>query len=362
MRKLFTYNRNYGDDSFNNLVDCALDLARATFDGKKAADYNDKNAELLAAIGKYAVKGTPYEARYEAEKLDCFKSPMVNKNQAVRDNFNAVIAQIVSAYTPEVVNEDLERYIAEVKQVGYGDTARFVIESNALFKVNQKAEGVKKGVDEPMYDTEYTLHAHPITISTHIDWYPFAAGIFDMGNFALKVARSFEAYIFLKAVKGMTQATTKFGAAYTANGVTPTLWGTLKQRVRAANGGIGVIAIGTEVALSNCSLGGNYQVEIGEEMNKVGYLDQYLSVPLIALKNVLIPNTTNGSATLALPDNLIYFVPVAGDKPVKILFEGNEVTVEFNAKETSDSRMGIDVTMRVGISAICGAKFGTIQL
>lgn len=362
MRKLFAYNRNYGDDSFNNLVDCGLELARASFEGKKGSEYEEKNAELLAAIGKYAVRGTPHEARYEAEKLDCFKSPMVNKNQTVRDNFNAVIAQIVSAYVPEVVNEDLERYIAEIKQVGYGDTARFQIESNALFKVNQKAEGVKKAVDEPMYDNEYTLHAHPITISTHIDWYPFAAGVFDMGKFALKIARSFEAYIFLKAVKGMTQATTLYGASYTVNGVTPTLWGTLKQRVRAANGGIGVIAIGTEVALSNVSLGGNYQVEIGEEMNKVGYLDQYLGVPLIALKNVLIPNTTNTSASLALPDDLIYFVPVAGDKPVKILFEGNEVAVTYNADETSDNRMGIDVTMRVGISAICGAKFGTVDL
>ena len=362
MRKLFAYNRNYGDEAFNNLIDCSLDLARATFDGKKAEDYSDKNKELLAAIGKYAVTGTVHAARYEAEGLDCFKSPMVHQNQAVRDNFNAVIAQIVSAYVPEVVNDDLERYLAEVKQVGYGDTARFILESNALFKVNQKAEGVRKAVDEPMYDTEYTLHAHPITISTHIDWYPFAAGIFDMGNFALKIARSFEAYIFLKAVKGMTQATTKYGAAYTINGVTPTLWGNLKQKVRAANGGIGVVAIGTEVALSNCNLGGNYQVEIGEEMNKVGYLDQYLGVPLIALKNVLIPNTANTTADLALPDDIMYFVPVAGDKPVKILFEGNEVAVTFNANETSDNRMGIDVTMRVGISAICGAKFGTVDL
>lgn len=362
MRKYFAYNRQVGDEAFNTLVDCTLDLARASFEGKKASDYEEKNKELCAAMGKQAVRGTPYEAKYEAEGLAAFNSTMVRNNQTVRDNFNAVISQVVTAIVPEVVNDEFERYIAEIHQVGYGDTARFILESNDLFKVNQKAEGVRKGVDQPMYDNEYTVHAHPIEISTHIDWYPFAAGVFDMGNFALKIARSFEAYIFLKAIKGMATASTKFGAAYAANGVTPQLWGTLKARVSAANGGMKVIAIGTEIALSNVSLTGNFQVEIGEEMNKVGYLNQYLGVPIIAVKNVLVPGTTNSTADLALADNIIYMVPVAGDRPVKIVFEGNEVAVMYNPLETSDVRLGLTITMRVGVAAICGSKYGTITL
>ena len=362
MRKYFAYNRDLYDESVNNLVDCSLDLARATFEGKKAADYEEKNKELLAAIAKHTLTNTPFEALYEAEGLKSFNRSTVRNNQQVRDNFNAVLAQVVTAIVPEVVNDEYERYIAEIHQVGYGETARFKIESNDLFKVNQKAEGVRKGVDQPMYDNEYTVNAHPVEISTHIDWYPFAAGVFDMGNFALKIARSFSAYIFLKAIKGMAAAETKFGAAYAANGVTPQLWGDLRQKVMAANGGMNIIAIGTEVALSNCELGGNFQIAIGEEMNKVGYLSQYLNTPLIAIKNVLVPGTTNSTATLALDNHKIYFVPVAGDKPVKILFEGNEVAVTYDPKETSDVRMGITVTMRIGISAICGSKFGTINV
>jgi hypothetical protein len=361
MKKLFAYNRQE-DEAFNSLVDCALDLARASFEGKRASDYDEKNKALLEGFAKRGVQGTSYADAYEAKGLAAYHSSMLHNNQNVRDNFNAVISQVITALVPEVVNNDFQNYIAEIHQVGYGDTARFIIESNDLFKVNAKAEGIRRGVDQPMYDNEYTVHAHPITISTHIDWYPFAAGVFDMGNFMLKIARSFEAYIFLKAIKGMTQASTKFGAAFTTNGVTPQLWGTLKQRVSAANGGMNVIAIGTEIALSNCSLAGNYQVQIGEEMNKVGYLDQYLSTPLIALKNVLVPGTTNGAATLAIADDVIYMIPVGGQRPVKIVFEGNEVSVAFNPAESSDLRMGIDVTLRVGIGVICGPKFGTIEL
>lgn len=361
MKKFFNYTKQ-SDEAFNSLVNCTIELARACYEGNKPADYEEKNRELLEAMGKKAVEGTRYEADFEANGLEIYKKPMVKNNTTVRDNFNAVIAQVVTCIVPEVVNDTFSNFIAEVHQVGYGDTARFIIESNDLFKVNSKAEGVRKGVDQPMFDEEITLNAKPVTIDCAIDWYPFAAGIFDMGNFALKIGRSFMAYIFLKAVKGMTQATSAYGTAYQINGVNTQLWGTLRERVSAANGGMSVIAIGTAVALANCSLLGNYQIQIGEEMNRVGYLDQYLGVPLIGLHNVLVPGTTNTTGTLALPDDKIYMIPVGGSRPVKILFEGDEVSVSFNPEETSDKRYGISVEMRVGIEAIVGAKYGTVNL
>ena len=360
MKKFFQYTPV--DEAFNSLVDNNLDLARQAYSGKKASDYADKNRELLEAMGARMAEGTRFEAKFEAEGLAMFKNPTVNRNSDIRENFNLVIAQVINAIVPEVVNESFESYLAEIKQIGYGDTAVFQIESNDLFKVNAKGEGVRKGVDQPMFDDEITVIPSALTVDASIDWYPFAAGIFDMGNFALKIARSYEAYIFIKVVQGMVAAESTFGAAYTTNGVTPTLWGTLRERVSAANGGMNVVAIGTAVALSNVSLGGNFQVEIGEEMNKVGYLDQYLGTPLIGLKNVLLPGTTNGSATLALDDHKIYMIPVGGTKPVKIVFEGNEVAVTFNPDETSDRRYGISVELRVGISAVCGSKYGTINI
>lgn len=361
MIRTFNYRRS-SDEVFNSLVDETLQLARAKFAGTEVADYAEKNRNLLNAMGKKAIEGTRYEADFEAEGLKTFLRPNVKNNSTVRDNFNAVIAEVATAIVPEVVNGDFERFVAETHQGGWGETARFIIESNDLFKVNRKAEGVRKGVDQPMYDDEITVNAEPLTIDAHIDWYPFAAGEFDMGNFALKIARSFEAYIFLKVIKGMTAAMSEFGAAYATNGVTPQLFGNLRDRVSAANGGMNVIALGTTVALSNLNMGGNFQVEIGEEMNKVGYLSQYLQVPTFALHNVIVPGTTNGAATLALDDRKIFLVPVAGRKPVKIYFEGNEISVSFNPDETSDKRYGISVEMRIGISAVCSSKYGVINL
>lgn len=361
MMSMFNYNRT-SDAEFNALVENAVDLAKQRLSGNIPADYEANKNALNVAIGKKIVENTRYAADFETEGNKVFLNPMVQNSTTVRENFNAVIAQITTVIVPEVSNDAFSRFIAEVHQVGWGETARFIIESNDLFKVNEKAEGVRRGVDQPMFDNEITLDARPIEISTHIDWYPFAAGVFDFGAWALKIGRSFAAYIFLKAVKGMTAATTAYGAAYTINGVTPLLFTTLKERVEAANGGMPVLCIGTAAALSNLSLSGNFQVQIGEEMNKVGYLDQYLGTPLIGIHNVLVPGTTNGAATLVLPNDIMYLVPAAGQKPVKILFEGNQTTVSAEPKECSDKRYGIVVEMRVGIQAIVGPKYGTIDL
>ena len=212
MRKIFNYTRTE-DEKFNEIVDCSLDLARASYEKNKPADYNEKNHDLVEALGKKMAEGSRYEAKFESEGLAMYKNPMVNKDPTIRGNFDVILSQIVTAIVPEVVNDVFEGYIAEIHQVGFGDTASFVIESNDLFKVNQKAEGVRKGIDQPMFDDEFTVNAHPITIDCAIDWYPFAAGKFDMGNFAMKIGRSFSAYIFLKAVKGMIAASSGFGAA-----------------------------------------------------------------------------------------------------------------------------------------------------
>lgn len=163
MERFFNYTKS-ADTAFNSLVDCTLDLARSCYAGNKPADYVNKNRELLEAMGKKAVEGTRYEADFEAEGLALYNKPMVKNNSTVRDNFNAVIAQVVNAIVPEVTNDTFSRFIAEVHQVGYGDTARFIIESNDLFKVNSKAEGVRKGVDQPMFDDEITVNARPLTI------------------------------------------------------------------------------------------------------------------------------------------------------------------------------------------------------
>ena len=370
MIKQFSYNASAVDAQGINIIEGALALARQTYEKAKDSDYDAKNIVLCNTMAKYAISDTKFAARIEslpeeeqgeaARKL--FGESMVRNNPTVKANFEIVLAQVVNAIIPEVNNDIFSRFIAEVRQVGFGDTALFKIESNDLFAVKEIAEGVRDGVSQPMYDDEFTVNCHPVHIQTHIDWYPFVSGRFDMGYFAVKVARSFAAYIFLKSINGLAQATTLYGAAYQINGIAADDWTELAEKVRAANGGMSVVAIGTRTALSSAVLNGNYQVEVGLEMQKTGFLDQFQGVPLLAIDNVLVPGTTNSTAQLALASDRIWMIPVGGDKPVKIVFEGDQISLTEEPKETTDVRLGLNVNLRLGVSAIVGSKCGTVLL
>lgn len=84
--------------------------------------------------------------------------------------------------------------------------------------------------------------------------------------------------------------------------------------------------------------------------------------PIIAIDNVLVPGTTNTTAKLALDNKVLYMIPAAGDKPIKIVFEGDEVSVNFVPENCSDSRLGLSVSLHYGISTVCGSKYGSIKL
>lgn len=363
MREIFQYTHSE-DADFNAVVDSCISSARAKFEGKKVENYAEQVRLLDEAMAEYIVKGTKYEAMYEAKGLEVFKNPQVTHSTSIRENFDLVLAQVVNAIAPEVTSARYASAFAEVIQVGYGDTARFVVKSNALFKVNQKANGVQRGVLQPIYDKEYTVDCSPIEIATSINWYQLAAGVLDFGDFTLKIGRSFEAYIFLKIIAAMSSATVT-AAAYTASGTDAANWTTLAQKVSAANGGAPVYALGTLTTFSQTipsTVG--LQYGLGDKIMRDGALDRYYGVDLVPVDNVINPMTINTTGDLVIPDDTIFMIAADAYKPVKVVFEGDSITVtgDPNQEGNADRTYNISVTMRLGVSAIVGSKFGIIDL
>lgn len=364
MMEMFNFNSQ--DKTFDAIVTSIVDSAKTRFEAQTEPSKEELRLQNEAIV-KYALEGTRFEAKFEQEGLACMKNPQITKNETVRSNFEAVVAEVVNAIAPSVTSADYSRFLAEVRQVGWGDTARFIIRSNELFKVNEIAEGVNRGVLQPIFDNEVVVNPSPIEIATAIDWYAVAAGVFDWGDFGLRAGRSFEAYIFLKVIAAMTSVTgDMIGAGYIANGYTPANWTNLVQKVSAANGGAPVYAIGSLGALTKVNTTGanglGLQYFVGEDYLSKGYIDKFLGARMIPVDPALVPTTINSTADLAVPDNKIYMVAADAYRPVKIVFEGNSMTVERIPEETTDKRYGIRIQMRVGVSAIVGSKFGRIDL
>ena len=359
--EMFSYTR--GTAAFNDIIDETLSFASAYLDNKVVENKDERLKTLNLNLGMYCAEDTKVAKYFEEKGLDAFKDPHVTKNRDFLDNFDAVIAQVINPILPMVANFDMIRFLADVRQIGYGDTARFIIRSNELYKVNEIAEGVNRGVLQPIHNDEVTVNPRPIEIAAEIEWYHMAAGVMDFGDWGLRVARSFEHYIFLKVVGALTSGITKLGAAYSATGFSNQNWTNLAQRVSAANGNSEVFAIGSLAALGNAiPTQAGLQYGLGEKIAEQGFLDKYLGTRLIVLDQALKFNTVNTTAEFALPNDMIYFLPVYGDKPVKLVYEGDNILVERDAHQTPDKTYRVRIQERVGVAAIVGSKIAALKL
>ena len=361
--KMFNYHKR-DEDGFNFIVDEAVAFAAAQMKNETLENKSERLKNLNEAVAKYCVSKTKFESRFEAEGASILRDPRVNKNSDVQENFNAVIAEIINPILPMVANEDFVRFFADVRQVGWGETARFIIKSNELYKVSEIAEGVQRGTMQIIHDDELTVNASPVEIVTETDWYQIAALEYDFGDFGLRAARSFEQYIFLKVIAALNAAITVNGATYTANGFNNANWSTVAQKTAAANGGSAVWAIGSLGALNKIvPPTAGLQYGLGERMAKEGYLENYMGARLICLNPAFAtPYGVNTNGDLAFADDEVYFIGVGAYKPLGLVFEGDSVVVEKDAMKTPDKTYRIKIGMRIGIGAVLGSKFGVLTL
>lgn len=368
MVAMFNFNRS-DEQIFNDIVEGASESVRLYAEGKKDVKaYEELQADINSNIAKYLCAGSMYQAACEKEGSAILRNPNVTKKNFIRDKFDAVIAEIINTVVPTTTSWKFGDEFMDIRQIGWGDTARFLISSNELFQVNEIAEGIRRATLQPIFNDEVTVNCGPIEIATSIDWYQVAAGKFDWGNFGFRAGRSFEGYIMLKAIAAFLSAAPDNTSPYAGAGFDTDQWTTLAERISSANGGSDVYALGTLSALAKIhpeaaplqyALGAN---GVGDELLKDGHLDRYLGVKLIPIDNFILPGMVNTTATLGVPQNLIIMVAADAYKPVKVVFEGSSVAVEWDPKETTDKTYRIGVQMRIGVAAIVGSYAGYITL
>jgi hypothetical protein len=323
-------------------------------------DYEQANKTFTESFIKYCVESSGV-AKYTG--LDILKNPMVSRDEGFRRKFNAVIAQVMTPVAPAVVSQEFMD-ISEVKQIGWGETGRFIVKSNDLFLVNDIAEGVQTGGLQRLYNNEFTVNPTPKQIRFDIPWYEVAAGNLDFGEWSFKVGASFGGYINANIIYTFTtQITTYVSAAspYVAVGFSDANFITIAQRVSTANANAEVYCMGSlltvgKVLPSTTGL----QYGLGEQWTKQGYLDKYKGVRILPMSPAQVPGTVNTSALMIVPDGQLYFIGMGTYKPIKVVFEGENVVVESIPTETPDKTGGMAVTFRMGISSIVGSRFGAI--
>lgn len=316
MKTMFNY-RKFNNEAQNALVESFVALCNAHIEGKNnTQEYKDANKQFNEDFMKECYSAIP-NADVETFTLEEMKNPMVYKDMFMLQRFNTLLAQMITPVVPTVLAAGYEN-LYDVTQVGWGDNAKYYVDSNEMFIVNDAAIGVARGGVLTTYGTEYTVQAHKKEMGAYVDWYHVSAGKQDWGLMGMRVALGYAMYVQGQVIKAMESCVTPAVAqaqgisGYICNGFSDTNWITTARNVELANGGSRVYALGTKIALQNVlpdnSTISQFMYTEDSAIVKTGFLPSYKEVPMIELGNALLPNTINGTPQTVVSDKIIYMI------------------------------------------------------
>lgn len=168
MNKLmFSYHKDRVDDIGANIVETFGELVMDFRDGKSNTnEYKEKNAIFSESIGKYCVEATGREWK----DLSMLKNPqIVVADNRFANTFATILAEAITPVVPAIVSQEYTK-LYDVTQVGWGDNAKYEVESNEYFIVYDLAEGIQRQNQQTVFNTEYTIQASKKNISTFVNW------------------------------------------------------------------------------------------------------------------------------------------------------------------------------------------------
>ena len=224
MKQVFNH-KKLGFELADEIVDTIVNLTDKYMEGKfNTSEYKEANTTVNEQFMKYCVESIPGMSYSELNQI---KNPMIHNNPFFKNAFATVLVQAITPAVPTVVANGYED-LYEVHQTGWGDNAKFFVESNELFIVNDIGEGIKRGGVQTAINTEYTISASPKQLATYVDWYLVAASKLDWGYICAKVGMSYAAYVQAKVAKVMANVVTNSASygisGYIANGMTDQNW------------------------------------------------------------------------------------------------------------------------------------------
>ena len=211
----------------------------------------------------------------EVDKLAGVDTSLINKEAyATNPTYlwanNAVINKLVDMVIPDILTEDFLN-VAEVVQIGYGDSAEFDIKSSDLFYVSKTGNSRRHVEAQRQFTGHTSIPVSNHVITTETDMYRVLAGKESPAEYAMKVVLSIEAEIAKDIMAAITSSFTTLGTKFKENSYDEKAFQKLATRVTAANGGARAVAMGTDLALSTVLPSNEYlKMGLGEDYTKVG--------------------------------------------------------------------------------------------
>ena len=340
-----------------------------------ATDYKVLNERFQQEHLLYAAKIACMQTGANApENFDTFKRRGMSfyGNQAFWATLQGVWQEIVMPIIPAVYSEAVDVF-ADVLEVNFGETAAISIGSNDIPVFQDSSWGASYSVPRNrFYTKDYTLNPQPKTAQINAKWHQLVGNNQDFGAFFANIV----AGMYAKTM-GMWNQTLTAAAADTS--LIPTNlnftfsnqnWMTAANKVSALNNTYlgSIFATGSMVALSkvlptqatgstNVNMDAALATLLGGRYNASGYLGEFMSVPLMPLRDAIVPGTQNTAPETILSANDIWMMSTNGRKPMTIAYTAETpISIEIDPIKSSDFEIGINLTIALDSVATFSSK------
>jgi hypothetical protein len=272
----------------------------------------------------------------------------------------AVVNKLIDMVIPDIVRDDFMS-IANVTNIGYGDSADFEIKSGDLFTVTKNGNSRRHVDAQRQFTGSKTLVPENHTITVEYDLYRMLAGKDSPAEYAMKVILSMESEIAVDIMSCITASYATLTSNWKEASFSESSFKKLAQRVSAANGGARAVAIGTDVAVGTLLPSNDYlKMELGEEYNKVGFLPIFQGVPVIGIAQKI--DWDSADYDFALDDKYVYILSPQTQKLVQIVFEGDSLSINEGLTDGANLTIKNSLHKRWKVGLITNAHYGIVKV
>lgn len=324
----------------NEITKLAIDLAKGSIGDFSAEDTNEALRQHLIKI-----VGSENPSHYQFEK---------HKNE---------LFEIISVAIDTVVTEgitDQFDFLAEVRNMNWGDSPVFDVDSPDLFKVATISDGNGELRRQRITNGKITVATEMKGIRIYEELKRFLAGRINWPKLIEKVSMSYQQQVKSDTYQALYDSYDALTAPYKITGVFDEAKLTkLCADVEAANNGATVIIVGTKLALGKIT-SANESNNMKDNLNQLGFYGTYKGWNMLSVQQTHMP----GTKKFAIDDDFLLVIAVPADKLLKIVFEGEAIIMEdiMRGSNPADLSKNFLFMKAHGIAVVASADYGIYRL
>lgn len=320
----------------------------------------EKNVNRLVMGAIKEISGCNYDTSLvSAESMA--SNPMFRwAAMAVRD-------ALVDMILPDFIDPAVGLY-TETRNGAMGDTFKFDIESNEVFIASKAGRNIRTTEFQREEIGQRSIVPFNHSVAVAVDWFKVACGKASLAKYLYKAALALEEAMTNDVVGAFTTAMTEVNtsgaaklkvAGYASSSDDSKIM-ELVDTVTAWNNAPAMF-LGTRVAAHKLlPKNAGTRIEIDSNYVKVGYLDTIFDTKVAIMKNYAKYGATDYS--LSLPNDRIYVVSTAGQKPVKLCLEGATHSNSQDYMANADLTSNTTINKSWGVGVVTNEVAGYIAL